>query len=134
MSLDWYGDVFEFTRKFAPDRIGTTPPAAGLVGVCSPENEQLVNRLVIEEWDELCLADGPRNLPDTVDATIDLIYVLLGRLITFGVDARPVWDAVHEANMKKFGGGRREDQKILKPAGWVAPDVAAILAEQAPLS
>lgn len=128
MSIDWVDDVLEFHRKFAPDRIGTTP------GPCPAEQEQLVNRLVLEEWDELCLADGPRDMPATVDATIDLIYVLLGRLITFGVDARPAWDAVQVANMAKVGGGRREDNKVMKPPGWVAPDVAAILAGQPPLS
>jgi hypothetical protein len=29
--------------------------------------------------------------------------------------------------MAKEGGGAREDGKILKPPGWVAPDIAGVL-------
>jgi hypothetical protein len=31
--------------------------------------------------------------------------------------------------MRKVGGAKRPDGKILKPEGWVPPDVAGVLAE-----
>jgi hypothetical protein len=40
---------------------------------------------------------------------------------------------VHEADRGKVGGGVRGDGKVLKPEGWVAPDVAGVLARQVPL-
>lgn len=89
MSLDWFEDVLEFHRKFVPERIGKAP------GRCPPGREKLVNDLVAEEFQELLDAGGTADLVETADATIDLIYVLLGRLIAFGVDARPEIGRAH---------------------------------------
>jgi hypothetical protein len=60
----------------------------------------------------------------------DLIYVAIGTAVALGVDLRPVWDAVHAANLAKAGGPRRADGKFLKSADWVHPDIKGILAKQ----
>jgi hypothetical protein len=39
-----------------------------------------------------------------------------------------VFAEIHRANLAKHGGGRRADGKILKPAGWQPPQIAALLA------
>ena len=62
-------------------------------------------------------------LADIADGIVDAIYVLLGTAVCYGIDIQPIWDIVHEANMKKTGGGKRIDGKVLKPHGWVPPDV-----------
>jgi hypothetical protein len=67
------------------------------------------------------------------DGIVDAIYVLIGAAITYGIDIRPVWQAVHAANMAKEGGATREDGKVQKPPGWQPPDIAGILAAQGPL-
>jgi predicted HAD superfamily Cof-like phosphohydrolase len=70
------------------------------------------------------------DLVATIDGLCDLLYVVYGAGVTFGVDLAPFWDEVHETNMAKSGGPRREDGKILKPPGWRPPDIAGILADE----
>lgn len=128
MGQDWYADVLEFTRKLAPNRIGSLPACPGR------ESRDLVRRLIREEWHEADEAMQKGDLPGVADGLADLIYVSLHAAISYGIDLRPVWDAVQVANMAKEGGPTREDGKILKPEGWQPPDVAGILARQFSLS
>lgn len=123
MNMDWVENVLEFHKKFRPAMIGATPAAPAVdVG-------HLRMRFVREEFGELEDAFAEHDIPEMADAIADLIYVLIGQAITYGIDIRPVWDAVHAANMAKTAGTRADD-KVQKPPGWVAPDVAAILAAQ----
>jgi predicted HAD superfamily Cof-like phosphohydrolase len=123
-SRDWFADVLAFHRKFGC-AIGATP------GVLPDRATfELRDRLHAEESDELRAAMINGDLPGIADGVVDLIYVLLGTLVSYGIDPRPVWREVHQANMAKEGGATRADGKILKPDGWVAPDVAGILRKQ----
>jgi predicted HAD superfamily Cof-like phosphohydrolase len=70
------------------------------------------------------------NFPEAIDGIVDSLVVLVGTAITFGVDLKPIFEAVHAANMAKAGGPKREDGKQLKPAGWKPPDVAGLLKAQ----
>jgi predicted HAD superfamily Cof-like phosphohydrolase len=80
--------------------------------------------------DELHHAMLEFNVPEVADAIADLIYVLLGTAVTYGIDIGPIWDAVHAANMAKSGGRQREDGKWEKPAGWRPPDIDGLLRQQ----
>jgi Uncharacterized protein conserved in bacteria len=86
--------------------------------------------LIMEEITELVTAIAAGDLPGAVDGIIDAIYVLLGTAVTFGVDIEPIWMAVHRSNMAKIGGTIRADGKVLKPAGWIAPDIESELERQ----
>lgn len=123
MSTNWLSDVQEFLDKFHQDSRQTPgwPPV---------EIINLRKRLITEEYLEMTNAWMCRDLPDTVDGILDLVYVLLGTLPALGVDAQPIWDAIHDANMAKAGGGKDERGKVRKPPGWVAPDVRGLLAKQ----
>lgn len=59
----------------------------------------------------------------------DLAYVTEGTLVQAGLPAEEVWRVVHESNMAKAGGPRRDDGKLLKPDRWTPPDVAGVLAK-----
>lgn len=83
-----------------------------------------------EELDETLQAMCRDDLPAIADGLADLIYVALGTAIAYGIDLRPVWSAVHAANMAKIGGPTREDGKVLKPEGWQPPDIKGILERQ----
>lgn len=65
------------------------------------------------------------TVADQVDAYIDAIYFGVGGLVDIGVDAGPIWEIVHRANMAKVQPDgtvkRREDGKIIKPDGWQDP-------------
>jgi predicted HAD superfamily Cof-like phosphohydrolase len=125
--MDMFNDVLEFHRKFGCC-IGTTPaiPSSGTV--------DLRERIVAEEIDELYRAMCGNDLPGVADAIADAIYVLLGTAVSYGIDIRPVWEAVHASNMAKVGGAMRSDGKVMKPPGWMPPDVVGVLARQVPLA
>lgn len=58
-----------------------------------------------------------------VDALIDLLYLTYGSFVLMGVDPKPFFDTVHEANIGKiFPDGKAhfdpETHKILKPDDW----------------
>ena len=125
MSIDWHADVMEFHRKFCPQLIGTAR-----VGFAYRTADIMRWNLIEEEFGELDRAWVNDDIEGFADAIGDLIYVLIGHAITSGIDMRPIWDAIHAANMAKEGGHRREDGKVLKPPGWVAPDIAGVLDRQ----
>ena len=66
-----------------------------------------------------------------VDAVCDLIYVLAGSLVSFGVDLDKCFAEVHRSNMSKLGeDGKpivREDGKILKGPNFTPPDLRSII-------
>lgn len=119
----WVSDVGAFLDRFHQDKRAAP-------GWPEQSITDLRVRLIAEEYSELTDAWMRRHLPDTVDGILDLIYVLIGTLPALGIDADPVWDAIHSANMAKTGGDRRNDGKILKPKGWTPPDVAGLISAQ----
>ncbi len=123
MSKDWYQDVRDFHDKFGC-AVKEKPHDV------SASTYHLRDSLIREEISELQMAMRASDLPGIADAIVDSIYVLLGTAISFGIDIRPCWDLVQAANMAKEGGATRIDGKILKPPGWVAPDIAGELARQ----
>ncbi|MCS4488210.1 Cof-type HAD-IIB family hydrolase [Streptococcus sciuri] len=58
-----------------------------------------------------------------VDALVDLLYLTYGSFVLMGVDPKPLFDTVHEANMGKiFPDGKAHfdpvTHKVLKPDDW----------------
>ena len=61
---------------------------------------------------------------------VDVLNVLLGLLLSQGLPVEKMFDAIHAANLAKCVDGkvlRREDGKILKPAGWQAADKEGVI-------
>lgn len=120
--------LFEITNG---NPLSDGPPA-----IPDPETVYLRNDLHTEEFDELCEAMADGDMPKIADSIADLIWVLTGTAVRFGIDLPLVWGEVKRANMAKFGPGsrRRDDGKLLKPDGWIAPNVEEVLADQLPLA
>jgi predicted HAD superfamily Cof-like phosphohydrolase len=124
--VDMFSDVLDFHKKFG-SHVEPKPWSP------TKETRELRHSLIDEEVNQELLPAlrSANNLPAIADALADSIYVILGTAISFGIDLRPIWKAVHETNMAKEGGATREDGKILKPEGWQAPDIFnLILAQQ----
>lgn len=85
--------------------------------------------LIEEEARETVEAIRAGDLIEAIDGMCDLLCVVYGTAVEFGVDLAPFWDEVHRTNMAKQGGPVREDGKRLKPPGWKPPDIARILEE-----
>ena len=123
--MDWFSDVLDFHKKLAPSIPRSLP------GV--PEHPKYDLGFMEEELKEIRQAMLDRNVPEVADGLVDLIYVTIRAALIWGIDLRPVWEEVHRANMRKVGGEMRSDGKILKPEGWEAPNVSAILDKQKPI-
>ena len=94
--------------------------------------------LIREEFEEYLEAIAAGNLVEVADALADLVYVLYGTAISYGIDLDRVIDEVHRSNMSKLDAGGhpivREDGKMLKSALYSPPDVAGVLASQPSLT
>lgn len=127
---DWVHDVLEFHRLFG-QFVGQVPwvPVSDVVTGSSEERDLLRLRedLIAEEYGELKKGIAEGDVVQVADALADLIYVLIGTAVAFGIDLRPVWGEVHRSNMSKVGGPTRADGKILKPKGWQPPQIAEAL-------
>ena len=84
--------------------------------------------LVREETAELIAALAGGDLATIGQEAVDLVYVVIGTLVSAGLDMAPIWSMVHEANMAKEPGPRAG--KARKPDGWTPPDVESEVGRQ----
>jgi predicted HAD superfamily Cof-like phosphohydrolase/DNA-binding transcriptional regulator YiaG len=92
-----------------------------------------VNLYTVQETLNAIVDQAPLSvkLPELIDATVDLDYVVEGLRAWCGIDSQGVWAVVQAANMAKAGGPKRKsDNKQLKPPGWKPPDIAAEIERQ----
>lgn len=88
---------------------------------------ELRAKLIEEEAEETCWAIRNGDLVEAIDGLCDLLCVIYGAALEFGVDLDPFWAEVHRSNMAKAGGPVRADGKVMKPEGWKPPDIAGLL-------
>lgn len=112
--------VREFFEKFGVQILDK--PAAPDVA-----RAHLRMKLIREEFEEFANAWCEDNLVEIADALADMIYVILGTALSYGLPLDLVFAEVHRTNLAKEKGSLRDDGKIMKPEGWVAPDIAGIL-------
>jgi predicted HAD superfamily Cof-like phosphohydrolase len=87
-------------------------------------------RLIQEEFDELKEALGQGNLTAMAKELADLLYVVYGTAVSYGIDMEPVFREVHRSNMSKVGGHKRADGKLVKPAHYSPASIEPILTAQ----
>ncbi len=87
-------------------------------------------RLIQEEFEELKEALAQGDLVSISKEMADLLYVVYGTAVSYGIDMGPVFREVHRSNMSKVGGYKREDGKWVKPATYSPACIEPILAEQ----
>lgn len=90
--------------------------------------------LLAEELDELKEALEQGDMVETLDALIDLQYVLDGAFLSFGMQdlKEQAFNEVHRSNMSKLGEDgqpirRESDGKVLKGPNYFKPDIAQFL-------
>jgi predicted HAD superfamily Cof-like phosphohydrolase len=123
--IDEQAMVEEFHRKF---EILVREGPSGL----DEETKRLRIRLIQEEFDELKESMAMGNLASVAKEMADLLYVVYGTAVSYGIDMDPVFREVHRSNMSKVGGYKREDGKWVKPATYSPALIEPILAEQGP--
>lgn len=88
----------------------------------------LYYKLIKEEVDELQQAVDVNDKTEQLDALIDILVVTIGAIHSMGADAGGAWDEVMRTNFAKIDREtgkvrKREDGKVLKPEGWLPPDL-----------
>ena len=113
--------VAEFTRlagQPVPDRL------------CLPNayTRELRYELIREELEEFKEAQDRQDIIRVADAIADLLYVVYGAAVAYGIPAQQVFDEVHRSNMSKFiDGHRREDGKWVKGPSYSPANLKPIL-------
>jgi len=101
------------------------------VGVENRDQYALYLNLIKEEVQEL--EDSQHPVSD-LDALIDILVVTIGAIHSMGADPEGAWNEVMRSNLDKIDPEsgtvlKREDGKVLKPAGWTAPNLDPYLNE-----
>ena len=100
------------------------------VGEFNEAQYKLYSDLIEEEFnDEFKTAVANNDRVEQLDALIDLLVVTIGAIHSGGFDAEGAWKEVMNTNFAKIDKEtgkvrKREDGKVLKPVGWVAPELA----------
>ena len=98
--------------------------------VVDGRTRELRVKLIQEEFDELKEALAAEDLSSIAKEMADLLYVVYGTAVSYGIEMDPVFREVHRSNMSKVGGYKREDGKCVKPATYSPACIEPILAEQ----
>jgi NTP pyrophosphatase (non-canonical NTP hydrolase) len=107
-------------------------PAPVRPTITTPPNSMLRLELIEEEFDELETAVVQDDLVEIADALGDLLYVLLGTAVSYGIDLEPVFEEIHRSNLSKFIDGHvcGCTGKWLKGSSYDPPKLTPILNKQ----
>ena len=89
--------------------------------------------LIEEEYnDEFKTALANNDRVEQLDALIDILVVTIGAIHSAGFDAEGAWKEVMRTNFSKIDiktgkVRKREDGKVLKPLGWVPPNLTSFV-------
>lgn len=114
------------------DRFGVPNHLGDGAGIPSADRLKLRTDLIEEEFTELYFELIPAvEVERVAQEAADLVYVIYGMALEFGIDLDAVIAEVHRSNMTKISPDgtvkRRDDGKILKPATYSPADVKAVL-------
>lgn len=105
--------------------------------IADEKTNQLRINLLAEELDELKEALAEGDLVETLDALIDLQYVLDGAFLSFGLQGvkEAAFEEVHRSNMSKLGEDgkpirRESDGKVMKGPNYFKPDMTQFIGDQ----
>jgi predicted HAD superfamily Cof-like phosphohydrolase len=98
------------------------------------EQFKLYLNLIKEEYKELNEAINNSDQVETLDALIDILVVTIGAIHSAGYDAEGAWKEVMSTNFAKIDREtgkvrKREDGKVLKPIGWMPPELGPYLSK-----
>lgn len=123
---------FEASVRAFHDKFGHyTPPNEPTTDI-PLEVISLRVRLIEEEWkDEMLPAMLNGDLTEIADGGADLLYVVVGCMIAYGLPVNRLFAEVHNSNMTKTaikgGPGEKYGTKTPKGPDYIPPDIRGIL-------
>ncbi len=99
---------------------------------------ELRKELIKEELNELHAAMDQQDITAIADALGDLLYVIYGTAISYGLDMQNVNNEIHRSNMTKFDESGKSIKnklgKTLKPSTYEPPNIKTALRQQLSLT
>jgi predicted HAD superfamily Cof-like phosphohydrolase len=91
----------------------------------------MYKNLIEEEFKEL---QQSYDLEAELDALIDILVVTVGAIHSAGFNAEGAWKEVMNTNFAKIDRDtgkvrKREDGKVLKPVGWIPPNLTPFISK-----
>ena len=124
MENNFYQAVKEF-QTIVGQNVGTTPKFP------DSDERSLRLRLLREEVMEYFSGENNNDLENIAKELADIIYIVCGTAVSYGIPLDKVFNEVHRSNLSKLGKDgnplRREDGKILKGPNYTPPDIKRIL-------
>ena len=106
-------------------------PIAEKPALLDHERFRLRLDLIEEELDEFVQAFVDKDIVAVADSLGDLLYVVIGAALEYGIPIDRVVEEIHRSNMTKLDeNGKviyREDGKVLKGPNYEPPNIGAIL-------
>jgi len=104
------------------------------VGIYNEAQYKLYRDLIDEEVSELRDAVAADDKVEQLDALIDILVVTIGAINSLGACGECAWKEVMNTNMAKIDPmtrkvRKREDGKVLKPEGWLPPNLEQYIKE-----
>ena len=126
---DLIKDIDQFHKKFGFEKNEK-------VGI--PDNNELVNfrtSFLMEELAEYTQAITKKDAAGALDALVDIVYIALGTAWLFNLPFEKAWNEVQKANMSKVRAKSKSKKRgtsfdVIKPQGWVAPNIERIVEEE----
>lgn len=121
--------LHEFHKAYGVDKTDRETP-----GNVTNKILRLRCDLIVEEFNEYCIACAGNDIVAIADALADLTYVVIGTALAHGIhNFDDVFTEVHRSNMSKIGrDGKpiyRDDGKVLKGPNYIPPNIAALVGE-----
>ncbi len=133
--MTYFTDVGLFHQKFSLPHLGDGSPPHLL----SPDEFSFRYEFLQEELTELLEAHARGDLAGFLDGLVDLVYVACGTAHLAGLPFDEAWAEVQRANLSKERAAGADDARstrghaldVVKPAGFVPPDIEGILKRHA---
>ena len=113
--------VKEFQKAFRSN-VGTTP------NLPSEDERSLRIKLLKEEFDEYMEGENNNDLVEISDALGDMLYIIYGTAVSYGIPLDEIFLEIHRSNMSKLDEDGnpifREDGKVLKGNNYFKPNIA----------
>lgn len=88
-------------------------------------------KLLKEEFEEYIDGENNNDLVEIADALGDMLYIIYGTAVSYGIPLEEIFDEIHRSNMSKLGEDGnpifREDGKVLKSSNYSPPNIKEIL-------
>ena len=91
---------------------------------------KLRTRIITEEFVEFLQAEAKDDLVEVADALADIVYVVVGTAVSYGIPFNDVFKEVHRSNMTKLWNDivKKDDGgKVIKSPDYEPPKIKEIL-------